>query len=146
MIPDIVLTDAPDPAAHRVLIEGIVQFNRTQTGAEAPRPLLVLLKHPDTGEVLGGLSARTGLEWLYIELLYIPNDLRGAGLGAELMRRAETEAAQRGCSGVWVDTYSFQARGFYEKLGYKVFGILEDYPPGQSRIFLQKRLAADLLR
>jgi hypothetical protein len=53
---------------------------------------------------------------------------------------AEAEAVRRGCHGAQLDTYSFQAQGFYEKLGYAVFGIVEDYPSGHSRIYLSKRL------
>jgi ribosomal protein S18 acetylase RimI-like enzyme len=59
-----------------------------------------------------------------------------------MLLQAEQEAKARGCRGVWLDTYSFQARGFYERLGYAVFGTLDDYPPGQSRIFLHKAFVA----
>jgi ribosomal protein S18 acetylase RimI-like enzyme len=55
-----------------------------------------------------------------------------------MLLQAEQEAIARGCRGAWLDTYSFQARGFYERLGYAVFGILNDYPPGQKRIFCTK--------
>jgi ribosomal protein S18 acetylase RimI-like enzyme len=51
-------------------------------------------------------------------------------------------AAARGCIGVWLDTYAFQARGFYEKLGYEVFGTLADHPRGGGRFFMRKLLAA----
>ena len=56
------------------------------------------------------------------------------------MRTAEEVARERGCAGIWLDTFSFQARGFYEKLGYTVFGRIDDYPPGQSRFWLRKHL------
>lgn len=68
----------------------------------------------------------------------MPETLRGSGLGASLMRRAEEEAVRRGCRGAWLDTFSFQARGFYERLGYTVFGTIQDYPPGHRRHFMQK--------
>jgi len=55
-----------------------------------------------------------------------------------MLAQAEREALARGCRGAWLDTYSFQAREFYERQGYSVFGILDDYPPGQKRIFMQK--------
>ena len=58
------------------------------------------------------------------------------------MTRAEEIARQRDCIGMWLDTYSFQARGFYEKLGFTVFGQVDDHPPGEQRFFLQKRFAA----
>jgi hypothetical protein len=54
--------------------------------------------------------------------------------------RAEREALARGCKHAWLDTYEFQARGFYEKLGYRCFGELDDYPTGFSRYFMQKAL------
>jgi GNAT superfamily N-acetyltransferase len=66
----------------------------------------------------------------------------GTGLGRQMLLQAEQEAIARGCRGAWLDTYSFQARRFHERLGYAVFGILNDYPPGQKRIFLHKVLVA----
>ena len=56
------------------------------------------------------------------------------------MEQAEAIAHTRGCMGVWLDTFSFQARAFYEKRGYKVFGTIDDYPPGQSRFWMKKLL------
>jgi GNAT superfamily N-acetyltransferase len=56
------------------------------------------------------------------------------------MRRAEEIALDRGCIGVWLDTFAFQARGFYEKLGYSLFGQLDDHPRESARYFLKKRL------
>jgi GNAT superfamily N-acetyltransferase len=76
-----------------------------------------------------------------VELLFVPKEYRGAGLGTELMRLAEEEARRRGCRGAWLDTFSFQARGFYERLGYSVFGTIGDHPPGHSRFFMKKALA-----
>jgi GNAT superfamily N-acetyltransferase len=58
------------------------------------------------------------------------------------MAEAEAEALRRGCHAASLDTYSFQARGFYERLGYSVFGIIDDCPPGHSRIYLIKRLGS----
>jgi hypothetical protein len=58
------------------------------------------------------------------------------------MQQAEDEARQRLCLGAWLDTFSFQARGFYERLGYTVFGTINDFPPGHSRIFMKKRFAS----
>ena len=69
----------------------------------------------------------------------ISDILRGRGVGRELMDRAEVRARERGCHSAWLDTFSFQARGFYEKLGYEEFGQL-DYPPDHHRHFMQKRL------
>jgi ribosomal protein S18 acetylase RimI-like enzyme len=78
---------------------------------------------------------------LHVDLLFLPESLRRIGIGRQLMSDAEGEAIRRGCRGAWLDTYSFQARGFYERLGYTVFGTIEDYPPGYSRFFLKKTFA-----
>lgn len=75
---------------------------------------------------------------LHVDLLFLPESLRRDGIGRRLMNDAEGEAIRRGCRGAWLDTYSFQARGFYERLGYTTFGTIDDYPPGHSRIFLKK--------
>ena len=69
----------------------------------------------------------------------MPDGLRGRGVGRELLDRAEVRTRERGCHSAWLDTFSFQARGFYEKLGYGEFGRL-DYPPGHDRHFMRKRL------
>jgi ribosomal protein S18 acetylase RimI-like enzyme len=105
--------------------------------------LIVLVKHPSGGELQGGLWGRTAWGWLYIELLYVADQARGNGWGTRLVRTAETEALRRNCRTAWLDTYSFQARGFYERLGYAVFGTLDDYPAGHQRFFLWRRLSED---
>jgi GNAT superfamily N-acetyltransferase len=58
------------------------------------------------------------------------------------MNRAEIFARERGCIGMWLDTFEFQARGFYEKLGFEVFGTIEDHPVGMNRYFMKKRFEA----
>jgi GNAT superfamily N-acetyltransferase len=141
MLPTITLTDDPDPHALETISQRITRFN--ETASNRPNdflPLVVIVSDPDSGETLGGLSAWTSFAHLHIDLLYLPESLRGCGLGSRIMGQAEEEAIRRGCVGVWLDTFSFQARGFYEKLGYTVFGSIKDYPPGQSRFFLKKRL------
>jgi GNAT superfamily N-acetyltransferase len=102
------------------------------------RSLTIFVTHPDTDELLGGLWASTNYSYLHIDLLYLPEDMRRTGLGTQLIAQAEQEAIHRGCTTAWLDTFSFQARGFYERIGYTVFGTLEDYPPGHSRFFLKK--------
>jgi GNAT superfamily N-acetyltransferase len=90
--------------------------------------------------VVGGLWGRTGYDWLFVELLFVPESLRGRGVGKDILQRAEREAIARGCHGVWLNTFEFQARGFYERLGYTCFGELANYPPGSARYFLKKAL------
>jgi ribosomal protein S18 acetylase RimI-like enzyme len=77
--------------------------------------------------------------WLFVDALWVHPDLRGQGAGRALMAHAERRAGAAGCHSAWLDT--FQARGFYEAIGYRVFGTLEDFPAGQTRSFLRKRLS-----
>lgn len=93
------------------------------------------------GTVVGGLWGRTAFEWLFVELLLVPESLRGRGLGTALMQRAESGAIARGCHSAWLDTFEFQARGFYERRGYECFGELQHYPPGFARYFMRKVLS-----
>ena len=93
-------------------------------------------------KVVGGIIANLFGGWAYIALLWVDESLRGKGYGTKLLNRLETEAARLGCTHAHLDTYSFEARPFYEKAGYEVFGTLENYPPGHCKYFLRKKLAA----
>ena len=88
---------------------------------------------------VGGLAGWTTYDWFFVVGLVVPQALRGQGLGRELMQRAEAFAREQGMIGLWLDTFDFQARGFYEKLGFTVFGTIEDHPVGGRRYFLNKR-------
>lgn len=89
---------------------------------------------------IGGVTAKLGREWVFIELLALDEMARGKGAGASLIAQLEAIAKERGKIGVWLDTYSFQAPGFYEKLGYQRVGLIPDYPQGHARYFYAKRL------
>jgi GNAT superfamily N-acetyltransferase len=102
-----------------------------------PRPLDILVRD-DKNEIVGGLIASTYWGWLDIDDLWVTENLRGQGLGRRLLRMAEEEARARGCSRAKLRTFSFQARGFYEKEGYRVVGELEDYPPGETFHWMRK--------
>jgi GNAT superfamily N-acetyltransferase len=136
------LTDVADPAVREALVAPLLAYNVQQTGRSNFR-LLILTLTDANGRVVGGLWGRTVYDWLFVELLVVPETMRGRGIGTELMQRAEGEAVARGCHSAWLDTFQFQARGFYEKLGYSCFAELADYPPGFSRYFMKKTLAAD---
>jgi GNAT superfamily N-acetyltransferase len=118
----------------------LVNYNASRVGETPFRQFALLLREPQRVEIVGGLYAYLLYDWLSIELLIIPESYRGHGFGTELVRRAETYAVNAGCVGVWLNTFSFQARGFYEKLGYEVFASLDEHPRGSQRFFLRKRL------
>jgi GNAT superfamily N-acetyltransferase len=133
------LTDVADPAIRDAIAGPLRAYNAEKTGREGPRPLVLVLSHSD-GHAIGGLWGRTAYGWLIVELLFVPETLRGKGVGAELMSLAEHEATSRGCHSVLLDTFEFQARGFYESLGYVCFAELSDHAPELSRYFMKKVL------
>jgi GNAT superfamily N-acetyltransferase len=91
------------------------------------------------GEIEAGLDAVHYGGWLFVHNLWITEARRSQGLGRLLMTQAEERARTLGCHSAWLDTFSFQAPGFYQKLGYEIFGTL-DHPPGAKRHFLRKSL------
>lgn len=117
----------------------IIQFNRRCVGEENYQELAVFLRDPDE-KLVGGLVGCTYWQWLYVDVFWIQESYRKSGYGAVLLEAAEAEAIQRGCQSVYLDTFSFQAPEFYQKLGYVVFGELPNFPDGQSRFFLTKAL------
>ena len=133
------LTDVADEALRQLILAPLVEYNASQAGPSQGRPVVVTLTD-NAGEVIGGLWGHTGYEWLFTQLLLVPDALRGRGVGSEIMRLAEQEAVQRGCHSAWLDTFEFQARGFYERIGYECFGELSDYPKGKARFFMKKAL------
>ena len=124
-----------DAAAIRT---GLHAYNDSRV--DSPDGHLGILLKDHSGPTVGGLPPWWYSNWMFIELLFVPEQLRGQDFGTQLMAKAESYARERGMTGIWLHTFSFQARGFYEKLGYTVFGQLPDYPEGHSRFFLQKRL------
>jgi GNAT superfamily N-acetyltransferase len=91
--------------------------------------------------VVGGLTGRTSLGLLFVDLFYLPAGLRGGGIGGEILRLAEGEARRRGCRTAVLYTISFQAPGFYQRNGWRVFGEVPCDPPGTSRVFMTKSLS-----
>lgn len=142
MIPNVTLSETADLAVREMLLSGILRVSEQEAGPARFRPLVGLVSDPDSGSVIGGLWGRTSWSFLFVELLYLPDRLRGQGFGSRLLLAAEEEAIRRGCGGAWLDTFSFQAPDFYRRRGYTVFGTIEDYPPGHSRLFLRKSLAS----
>lgn len=132
-------TETPDDTLRNGILTPLVEYNRAKTGRNDPRPLIIAIEDAG-GRVVGGLWGRTVYDWLFVELLFVPEPLRGRGIGSDLMNRAEHEAVARGCHSVWLDTFEFQAPGFYERLGYVCFGELPDYPAGFARYFMKKSL------
>ena len=136
----VVLESTPDPADVQAVRYGLSAYNRARVGDDAYRRLALFLRDPDR-TVVGGLLGGTYWGWLNVEILWVAEHVRGAGHGRVLLAAAEQEAVRRGCHHAHLDTMSFQARSFYERQGYTVFGELRDFPIGHQRYFMQKALA-----
>lgn len=131
-----------DAEAHKVVQQGLKSFNIQQIGAYGYDAIELYVRDA-AGEVVGGLFGHSGMGWLYVDYLWLHEDLRGMRLGEHLMRLVEQEAQRRGCVGVFLYTYDFQAPDFYHKQGYQLMGVLEDCPPGYQRLYLKKRLSPE---
>ncbi|WP_084162594.1 GNAT family N-acetyltransferase [Paraburkholderia bannensis] len=135
------VTDAADASVRQQIAGPLVRFNESQAGPINFRPLAVILTDGEE-KIVGGLWGGTAYGWLHIDLLVVPAQARGNGVGTRLMQLAEKEARSRECHSAWLDTHDFQARPFYERLGYVQFAELPDFPIGHSKIFLKKSLVA----
>jgi GNAT superfamily N-acetyltransferase len=129
----------PPPADAETVRGGLLAFNVAHAGDPGTAPLGVFARDAG-GRVVGGLLGTIAWEWLHVEKLWLPDELRGTGTGSRLLRAAEEHAAARGCRGVYLETLDYQARPFYERHGYELYGVLEDYPPGHRRYHFAKRL------
>ena len=101
-----------------------------------------LFVRDEAAAVRAALFGHVYAGWLFVKYLWVHAELRGGGIGRSLMAEAERRALALGCHSAWVDTFSFQAPGFYQKFGYKEFARL-DYPPEHQRIFFKKSLAVE---
>lgn len=136
----ITVENNPDPKDIHAVIANILDYNNKSLKQEdVAYPLSVLIRDVK-GEIVGGLVGKTHWGWLFVSHLWVSEALRGQGYGRQVLLEAEQAAKKRGCSHAYLDTFSFQALGFYERLGYKIFGVLEDFPPGHQRYFLQKQI------
>ena len=116
----------------------LVSYNKRHAGRYDFKPLNLVIRDA-SGSVIAGLKAFTGWDWLYVDVLWVHEKRRRIGLGAQLLEKAEREAAERGCIGSCLTTYSFQAPEFYIHLGYSAFGQIDNYPVGSTMFFMSKR-------
>lgn len=131
--------------AKQFVRENLGSYNIAVTGCEEYYPVSIFLRDDNT-EILGGVLGQIWGQWLYVSDLWLSKPLRRGGYGRKLLVTAEQYAIEKGCLNVWLTTHSFQARPFYEKLGYEAFAQLEEFPPGHTLYFLKKKLKKKLAR
>lgn len=137
------VTTGPSVADLECISQGIQAFNRHAVlgipEVADDLKFAVLAKDSD-GKLVGGIRAKAFWGYLCIDLLWLSEAARGSGTGTRLVHSAEDFALQRGFSRSRVETTSFQAKPFYEKLGYEVYGVLEDCPEGHTSYYMKKQL------
>ena len=128
-----------DSQKSQIIGDLIRSYNLSKREVAESEPLNLYVED-EHGEIMAGLVAETFGNWLEIEYLFVKDDLRGQGIGSQLLQQAESEAKKRNCRFAFVNTYQFQAPGFYQKQGYKEVFTLKDYPYTGQRQYYQKDL------
>lgn len=130
----------PDPADSTFVLEQLKKFNSTAHPKPFAREQVYLFVRDEEGKIKGGLMGGITMDWLQISILWLDDSLRGEGWGAQLVEQAEAIARKNNAVGAYVETTTFQARPFYERMGYEVFSHLDDMPRGATTWFLKKLL------
>ncbi len=125
--------------ARKAILKGLVAYNRSQIGRRRWKNIAITIRN-DAGDIVGGVTGEAWADWLFIQLLWLDEAHRGQDLASRAMDAVEDEARAFGAKHAYLDTFSFQARPFYEKRGYRVFGTLENYPDAHSRYWMTKSL------
>jgi len=115
-------------------------YHDEMLGGPANLQKLFVPLHDAERKLEGGLFGRTGRQWLFIAMLFVPAHRRGHGLAGQLLAAAEEEARRRGCKAVYLDTINPAARRVYQSHGYAVVGSLEEFVEGYSVTWMRKDL------
>ena len=135
-----IVPEHPSAEDGEVILRLLNADNESRSGIVDLSDFAVILRDPRTRAVVGGLWGEDDFSWLFIRYLLVPEQYRGLGLGADMMRAAEGIAKARRKLGVWLNTFDFQAAGFYRKLGYEEFGRLDGFSEKDGKTFFRKRL------
>ena len=145
----VTLAFAASPDEDRVAadIESHLLAALAETNVQGRNEHFVLTAKSVQGDMVAGLTATTSYGWLLIKTLWVEDSQRGTGLGRRLVTAAEQKGMELGCANAWLDTSNPEAHGFYLKLGYSDFGVLENdettLPPEHRRWFMKKRLRSE---
>ena len=138
--PEITVTDELEPADVAVITEGLGAYDFSQIGYRDFRRLAVFVRDRQTSKVMGGLYGRSAFGLVYVDWLFLPEDLRRARIGSRVLAMAEEEGRRRGCTRIALTTLSIQAPGFYQKQGYDIVATIDCDPPGLTHYYMMKRL------
>ncbi|UPJ47904.1 GNAT family N-acetyltransferase [Bradyrhizobium sp. 200] len=139
-MPDIIVTDVIASSVVKAIEGGLDDFIDITTGISDSRPLAVVLRDSETQRVLGGAMGLSSVGLLFLDAFFLPERLRGRGLGTKILTEFEDEGRRRGCRSAFLYTISFP--DFYTRNGWKAFGRTPCDPPGTFRVFMTKNLEA----
>ncbi len=132
--------DQPTDQDRLAILNPLLAYSESKVNNPYFQNFALVVRDEHSDEILGGLYAKISYQWLYVELLSVPEQARGQGVGTRLMHMVEELAREKDCTGIWLGTFDFQAPQFYKKLGFTQYGQIDDYPPGHRQHFFQKRL------
>jgi GNAT superfamily N-acetyltransferase len=133
--------DSPDPDLRRHIQRLLRSYNQQVSSIQDPEPKAFnVTVRNSAGVIVGGIMTRLYWNWLVIDLFALEDEVRGQGFGKQLLRQAEDEARQHGCTRAHTSTYGFQALAFYQHFGYRIVGQLNDYPDGMTFYWPRKEL------
>lgn len=129
----------PNAAAGDIafLKDALCEFNMVRMNDHNPKPINLFVRD-EANVIYGGLLANCWGTWVHIDFLWVSDTIKRHKFGTQLMESAHQQAHDFGCTGAYLETFSFQARPFYERFGYKVVGEVKDYPPGQTYFLMSK--------
>ncbi|MGF9698493.1 GNAT family N-acetyltransferase [Paenibacillus sp. MABNR03] len=127
---------------YKAICNHLYNYNLRETKGLLKKPgkSINLFLRNKTGKAIGGIFCATYCDTLYIDNFWIDEEYRNHGNGKTLILQAESIASDMGCKLAHTSTFSYQAPEFYQKMGYEVFGILDEYPEGIVQYFLKKKL------
>jgi len=134
-----IITDNPKEEDIKIILNNLIQYNLSHIELKEVKPLAIFVNDENSNQI-GGISAETHGNWLEISFLWVDEKLRGQKVGSKLLKDIEAESLKRGCKYSFVDTFSFQAKDFYLKSGYKEVFTLEEYPLTSKRHYFVKQL------
>ena len=135
----IIFENTPGPEDLNFFEQKLLEFNRSIIHPYGYEDFII--KHIDESKsIQAGLHGQTGSGWLYISSLWVHEKFRNQGMGKKLVLLAEDAAIKKDCHGAYLYTYSFQSPDFYKKLGYEVFGTLENFCDTHTKLYMKKEL------
>lgn len=120
----------------------VIEHNKESLSEEVKKEYgqVSFMARSEEGNIVGGITGTYFWQHMHVDFLWVDPGARGQGLAERLMRQMEGYSREKKCRLMIVDTFSFQAPGFYIKQGFRQFGFIEDHPAGHSQHYFEKRL------